>query len=109
LRKGSLLCCPGGGARNAINCAPSNFGVKKSGQSVFELIGISLSPVSTVITVTIDTPEEMAGKARAVNPRQIKVKLNGELPLERIAAVCQARLDADGVAAANQGWSGDLA
>ena len=51
----------------------------------------------------------MAGKARAVNPRQIKVKLNGELPLERIAAVFQARLDADGVAAANQGWSGDLA
>ena len=51
----------------------------------------------------------MAGKARAVNRRQIKVKLDRELPLERIAAVCQARLDADGVAAANQGWSGDLA
>ncbi len=99
----SLL--PAGGARNAIDCALWDLEAKKSGQSVFELTGIPSSPVNTVITVTIDTPEEMANKARAITSRQIKVKLDGELPLERITAVCNARPDADIVVDVNQGWS----
>ncbi len=99
----SLL--PAGGARNAIDCALWDLEAKKSGQSVFELTGIPSSPVNTVITVTIDTPEEMANKARAITSRQIKVKLDGELPLERITAVCNARPDANIVVDVNQGWS----
>ncbi len=99
----SLL--PAGGARNAIDCALWDLEAKKSGQSVCELTGIPSSPVNTVITVTIDTPEEMANKARAITSRQIKVKLDGELPLERITAVCNARPDADIVVDVNQGWS----
>ena len=99
----SLL--PAGGARNAIDCALWDLEAKKSGQSVFELTGILSSPVNTVITVTIDTPEDMANKARAITSRQIKVKLDGELPLERITAVCNARPDADIVVDVNQGWS----
>jgi len=99
----SLL--PAGGARNAIDCALWDLEAKKSGQSVFELTDIPSSPVNTVITVTIDTPEEMANKARAITSRQIKVKLDGELPLERITAVCNARPEADIVVDVNQGWS----
>ena len=99
----SLL--PAGGARNAIDCALWDLEAKKSGQSVFELTGITSSPVKTVNTVTIDTPEEMANKARAIDSRQIKVKLDGDLLLERITAVCNARPDAEIVVDANQGWS----
>ena len=99
----SLL--PAGGARNAIDCALWDLEAKKTGQSVFELTGIPSSPVNTVNTVTIGTPEEMANKARAITSRQIKVKLDGELPLERITAVCNARPDAEIVVDVNQGWS----
>ena len=96
---------PAGGARNAIDCALWDLEAKKSRQSVFELIGIPSAPVNTVSTVTIDTPEEMAKKARAIASSQIKVKLDGEQPLERITAVCNARPDANIVVDVNQGWS----
>ena len=96
---------PAGGARNAIDCALWDLEAKVSGRSVFELIGIPSSAVNTVITVTIDTPEEMANKARVITSRQLKVKLDNELPLERISAVRNARPDADIVVDVNQGWS----
>lgn len=99
----SLL--PAGGARNAIDCALWDLEAKKSGRSVFELIGVPPRPVNTVNTVTIGTPEDMANKAMSIDSRQIKVKLDGEMPLERITAVCNARPDADIVVDVNQGWS----
>jgi L-alanine-DL-glutamate epimerase-like enolase superfamily enzyme len=99
----SLL--PVGGARNAIDCALWDLEAKQSGRSVFELTGIPSTPVTTVNTVTIDTPEEMAHKARTITSRQIKVKLDSELSLERITAVCSARPDADIVVDVNEGWS----
>ena len=99
----SLL--PAGGARNAIDCALWDLEAKQSGQSIFELTGITSSPVTTVNTVTIDTPKEMARKARTIASRQIKVKLDGELSLKRITAVCDARPDADIVVDVNEGWS----
>lgn len=99
----SLL--PAGGARNAIDCALWDLEAKITGQSIFELTGVTSSPVITVNTVTIDTPEEMASKARAITSPKIKVKLDGELPLQRITAVCNARPDADIVVDVNEGWS----
>ena len=99
----SLL--PVGGARNAIDCALWDLEAKRSGQSIFELTGISSSPVNTVNTVTIDTPEQMAKKAAAITAHQIKVKLDAEQPLQRMTAVCNARPDADIVVDVNEGWS----
>lgn len=99
----SLL--PVGGARNAIDCALWDLEAKRSGQSIFELTGISSSPVNTVNTVTIDTPEQMAQKAAAITAHQIKVKLDAEQPLQRMTAVCNARPDADIVVDVNEGWS----
>ena len=99
----SLL--PVGGARNAIDCALWDLEAKRSGQTIFELTGISSSPVNTVNTVTIDTPEQMAKKAAAITAHQIKVKLDAEQPLQRMTAVCNARPDADIVVDVNEGWS----
>ena len=96
---------PVGGARNAIDCALWDLEAKRSGQTIFELTGISSSPVNTVNTVTIDTPEQMAKKAAAITAHQIKVKLDAEQPLQRMTAVCNARPDADIVVDVNEGWS----
>jgi L-alanine-DL-glutamate epimerase-like enolase superfamily enzyme len=57
------------------------------------------------MTIGIDTPETMARKAIMLDTSKIKVKLNGDSPLERIAAVCAARPDAEIIVDVNQGWT----
>jgi L-alanine-DL-glutamate epimerase-like enolase superfamily enzyme len=52
------------------------------------------------------TPEEMAAKARAFAAYpQLKVKLDGHQPLERLSAIRNARPEAALVIDVNQGWS----
>ena len=95
---------PPGAARNAVDCALWDLEAKQAGLSIFKLIGLPSSPVVTVNTVTIDTPGKMANKARAITSSQIKVKLDDQQPMERIAAVRNARPDADIVVDVNEGW-----
>ena len=59
----------------------------------------------TVYTIGIDTPEEMARSAKLLDTSRIKVKLDSEIPLERISAVCAARPDAEILVDVNQGWT----
>jgi L-alanine-DL-glutamate epimerase-like enolase superfamily enzyme len=96
---------PSGGARNAIDCAMWDLEAKLTGKNIWELTGIQ--PGETVIfnTVGIDSPEKMADIARSLDSPKIKVKLNGELAFERIAAVCEARPDAEIIVDVNQGWT----
>lgn len=96
---------PVGGARNAIDCAIWDFEAKLSGRSIFQLTGIFSDTVNTVNTVCIDTPEAMAEKAKLIDARHIKVKLDGQKPLERIRAVCEACPDAIIVVFVNEGWT----
>jgi L-alanine-DL-glutamate epimerase-like enolase superfamily enzyme len=98
---------PSGGARNAIDCALWDLEAKRSGKSIWELTGIEPNPVTTVFTIGIeDTPEQMADKARAASVYPVlKVKLDSNMPYERLAAIRRARPDAIIVADVNQGWS----
>lgn len=96
---------PLGGARNAIDCALWDLEAKQAGKTIWELTGIDPKPVTTVNTISINTPEYMAAKAKVADTPKIKVKLNHEIPLERITAICQARPDAEIVVDANQGWT----
>lgn len=96
---------PAGGARNAIDCALWDLEAKQRGKRVWEMLGLSINPVVTVNTVSIGTPEEMAAVARALDTDHIKVKLDGDLPLERISAVREARPDAVIVVDVNAGWT----
>jgi len=96
---------PRGGARNAIDCALWDLQTKLTGKSIWELTGIEPKRVITVNTVGVDTPVKMAAKALELDTPKIKVKLDGEIPLERIQAVRNARPDAEIVVDANQGWS----
>jgi len=98
---------PAGGARNAIDCALWDLEAKLSGHSIWHLTGIKYEETTTVNTVSIAEPDEMAACARHLNTPSIKVKLNGEIPLERMRAVVHARPDADIVVDVNQGWSFD--
>ena len=98
---------PAGGARNAIDCALWDLEAKQSGQRVWDLIGIQPTETTTVNTVGVGTPEEMAATAGSFDTRKIKVKLDGAKPLECITAVCKACRDAEIIVDVNQGWSFD--
>jgi L-alanine-DL-glutamate epimerase-like enolase superfamily enzyme len=101
---------PAGGARNAIDCAMWDLECKKAGQTIWQLTGIDPKPVTTVFTIGLeDTAEEMAAKAAAAADAPIlKIKLGGDQPYERLAAIRAARPDAALVVDANQGWDFEL-
>ncbi len=101
---------PRGGARNAVDCALWDLEAKKTGRSIWELTGIEPGPVTTVFTIGLEaTAEKMAAQASAAHEYPaLKIKLNADRPLERLAAIRGARPDARIVVDANQGWSFDL-
>ena len=101
---------PAGGARNAVDCALWDLECKRSGKTIWELTGIDPKPVTTVFTIGLeDTSEAMAAKAAAAADAPIlKIKLDGHLPFEKLAAIRAARPDAELVVDANQGWSFEL-
>lgn len=96
-----------GGARNALDCALWDLEAKLSGQSVFELAGGTPGPVQTAFTLSLDKPEAMARAAAATTLPVLKLKLAGEAPLECVAAVHQARPDANIIVDANEALSFD--
>lgn len=96
---------PAGGARNAIDCALWDLEAKLSGQSIWDMTGITPQKTQSFFTVGIDTPEKMAAKALSLDSSKLKVKLDGERPLESISAVRDARPDAEIIVDVNQGWT----
>lgn len=104
-REELLSLLPSGGVRNAIDCALWDLESKRTGRRAWELAGITPGETFTFQTVGLDTPEGMAAVARKISGDRIKVKLSGDQPLERIAAVRQARPDAEIVVDVNQGWT----
>jgi L-alanine-DL-glutamate epimerase-like enolase superfamily enzyme len=101
---------PAGGARNAVDCAMWDLECKKSGKTIWQLTGIDPKPVTTVFTIGLEsTPAAMAAKAAAASDAPIlKIKLDGNQPYEKLAAIRAARPDATLVVDANQGWDFDL-
>lgn len=106
-REELLDLLPAGGARNAIDCALWDLESKVTGKSVWELSGVKPGTVTTVLTIGIEeTPQLMAQyAAEAAEYPLLKIKLDGNQPLERMQAIRQARPDARLVIDANQGWS----
>ena len=104
-RKALRSLLPAGGARNGIDCALWDLEAKRSGLSIWDLTGIAPEKTQSVLTVGIDTPAKMAAKARALDSSKLKVKLDGEHPLEYITAIREARPDAEIIVDVNEGWS----
>jgi L-alanine-DL-glutamate epimerase-like enolase superfamily enzyme len=101
---------PPGGARNAIDCAMWDLECKRSGQTIWQLAGMTPKPVATVFTIGLeDSADQMAAKAAAAADAPVlKIKLDANKPYEKLAAIRRVRPDATLVVDANQAWSFDL-
>jgi L-alanine-DL-glutamate epimerase-like enolase superfamily enzyme len=97
-----------GPARNAVDCALWDLEAKLKGEPVWALAGLERAPapVTTVFTISLDSPEKMAAAARANRDRPIlKLKLGRPGDPERVAAVREAAPQARLTVDANTGWS----
>jgi len=108
-REALLNAMPPGGARNAIDCALWDLECKQSGKTIWELTGINPKPVTTVFTIGMEsTPEAMAKKAAVADSPILKIKLDEQMPYEKLAAIRQTRPDVELVVDANQSWNFEL-
>jgi L-alanine-DL-glutamate epimerase-like enolase superfamily enzyme len=97
---------PPGGARHAIDAALWDLEAKLSGRSAWDIAGLAAEPVETVHTIGLEEePEAMGEKAARTSHPLLKVKLDDELPVEKIEAIRRRRPDARLLVDANQGWS----
>ncbi len=101
---------PAGAARNAIDCALWDLACKESGKRAWQLAGIDAPPpVVSAMTLSLDTPENMAEAARAsAHLPLLKLKVTGEGDLERVRAVRNGAPDARLIVDANEGWRADM-
>lgn len=97
---------PPGPARNALDCALFDLEAKRAG-SVWKLLDLTPPPSQeTFCTIGIDTPEQMAARAEHFRDfPALKLKLDRELILERVAAVRLVAPAARLMIDANQGWT----
>jgi len=104
---------PAGAARNAVDCALWDLEAKQTGQRAETIAACGpLRPVLTCYTLSLDAPERMAAKARAVAHLPVlKLKLgdpqDATRDVQRMRAVRAARPDARLVADANEAWQPD--
>jgi len=107
-REELLLKLPPGGARNAIDCALWDLKAKQTGKAVWQLAGLlPPQPVGSTVTLSLDTPENMAkaaGAARACNALKLKLG-EGQQDVARVAAVRSAAPNAVLLCDVNGGWS----
>ena len=98
---------PPGAALNAVDCALWDSEATSTGTAVPKLAGCAhLAPVVTAFKPSLDTPDAMAAKARAVPDLPLlKLKLGGIGDGARMRAVRAARPDARLIADANEAWS----
>lgn len=107
-REDLLRSMPPGAARNALDCALWDFEAKQMQFPAFRLAGMDrLRPVTTVFTISLDTPQAMAEAAEKAAERPIlKIKLGAPSgDNERIRAVRAAAPDTVLLVDANEGWT----
>ena len=98
---------PAGAARNAVDCALWDLEAKRSGEPVWQLLGLAEpQPVTTAYTLSLETPETMRAKAAENAHRPLlKIKLGGTGDLERLRAVRAGAPEATLIIDANEGWT----
>jgi L-alanine-DL-glutamate epimerase-like enolase superfamily enzyme len=98
---------PPGGARNALDCALWDLEAKRRGRRAWELDGLqSVHRLMTAYTLGLDTPESTARAAAAAGRYSIlKLKLDGNGDVERVALVRKVRPDVELIVDANQAWN----
>ena len=101
---------PAGAARNAVDCAFWDLEAKRSGEPVWQLLGLpEPQPVTTAYTLSLETPDTMRVRAAENAHRPLlKIKLGGEGDLERLRAVRSGAPDATLIIDANEGWTPEI-
>lgn len=98
-----------GAARNALDCALLELRSLQLEKAPHELLGLPApapAPTQTATTLVVDAPERLAEKAASLPPKAfIKIKLDGEHDVAKVAAVRMARPEARLVVDANESWS----
>ena len=109
-RASLLRQMPAGAARNALDCALWDYEAKCAGTSAACLAGLTLGPVTTAYTISLDAPEVMAAKASAAARTMplLKLKLAGKGDAERLRQVRSACPSTRLIADANESWTPDL-
>jgi L-alanine-DL-glutamate epimerase-like enolase superfamily enzyme len=97
---------PPGAARNALDCALWDLEAKQAGVPVWRLAGLAPPEAAlTALTLSLDTPENMAVAAAANAARPLlKLKLSGAGDLARVRAVRDNAPSARLIVDANEGW-----
>ncbi|WP_411817024.1 N-acetyl-D-Glu racemase DgcA [Hyphococcus sp. DH-69] len=105
-----LSLMPAGAARNAVDCALWDLEAKIARQSVSSLIDVgTLNPVTTAVTIGLDTPEKMAAAAEPLKGAPlIKVKVDANDPAACLRAVRAVIPDAQMIVDPNESWNADL-
>ncbi|MBV8495546.1 MAG: dipeptide epimerase [Gammaproteobacteria bacterium] len=101
---------PAGGARNALDCALWDLEAKTTGVPVWSRAGFDRPhPLTTCLTLGIDSPEAMARAARAARGMPVlKVKVSADQHLEAVRGVHEACPEAQLLVDPNQAWSLEL-
>jgi len=102
-----LTLLPRGAARCAVDCALWDLQAKLAGRRVWELLEITPRSLATAFTIGLeDTPQAMGERARAAAGYSIlKIKVNADRPVERVAAIRAVRPDARLMVDANKAWT----
>jgi len=100
---------PPGGSRNGLDCALWDLQAKQAMGGIAMLTGISMLPLDTLFTLSLDDPDAMARRAHEVpDLTRLKLKLNAQAPLDCLQAVREARPDAQLVIDANGSWTPEV-
>jgi len=93
------------GAQCALDLASLDAEGQIRGEPLWKVLGVNtVAPIETSFTIAMDTPDEMATRARAADASILKLKMGGsddEACVEAVRGVTNARLRLD----ANGGWS----
>ena len=101
-----------GAARNAIDCALWDLEAKQSKTDIAKLAASDLKPITTAFTIVIDDADKMAAQAEKAKAYPLlKIKLGGRegvmADITRLAAIAEARPDAQLIVDSNEGWQID--
>lgn len=101
-----VAAMPAGAARNALDCALWDLKAKQQNMTVEELLQKNTAPCVCAQTLSIDTPEAMADAVKAFNnPPLVKVKLDNQDILKKMAAISNAAPHSQFIVDANESWS----
>ena len=98
-----------GAARNALDCALWDLEARQSGRFITDILGWGpIGPVATAMTISLDTPVNMAAAAAAIrNVPLLKIKVDAEEPVAAVRAVREAAPGPRIIVDPNESWSID--